>query len=304
MNLKTPLLLITSCFFLAPETRAQSATGRENIDRLCGCFSVNFRYAETFSPDENYTLHDQKDMNAVELVLPIESTDRKVVMQHLLVIHDTVIIKHWREEWLYESTAFLRFLGDRKWVRETLKPEEVKNKWTQTVWEVSDEPRYQGVSKWITNDGKTYWESTVDAPLPRREYTIRDDYNIMKRRNRITLEDDGYIHEQDNDKISRKDGGDSKLIVSEKGFNTYYRLDDSECAVARTWWKKNGIFWAEVRNYWKNYLSQTPEVTLKTKVEDKMLHEHLFALWKDWNGSKVKTEELPVKIRQVIDRFQ
>lgn len=298
------ILSVMACGAYSQASAQTTPPGREYIDQLCGCFSVNFRYAETFSPDENYKYHEREDMNGLELVLPIASSDKKVVMQHLLIVQDTMIIKHWREEWVYESPELLEYQGDRKWVSRKLSPEEIKNKWTQTVWEVSDEPRYQGISSWVANNGKVYWESTVDAPLPRREYTVRNDYNIMRRRNRIELKQDrAYIHEQDNDKISRKNNGE-QLIVQEKGYNTYYRLDDSECAAAANWWKANNPFWTTVQGYWNHYLAGTQEVTLKNKVEDKMLYEHLFALWKEWSNKKVNNEELAVKVKEVISRFQ
>ena len=92
----------------------------------------------------------------------------------------------------------------------------MKGKWVQSVWEVSDAPRYQGASNWVTTDGITFWQNTAGmAPLPRREYSVRDDYNILKRTNRIILTNNGWVHEQDNQKIIRGEGID-KLLVEEK----------------------------------------------------------------------------------------
>jgi len=275
---------------------------KKNIESLCGCFSVNFRYAETFSPDDKYKFHDREDMSAIELSLPIESTDNKVVMQHLLVINDTIIVKHWREEWLYESPVLYEYAGNKVWNKKMLAAADVKGKWTQTVWEVSDEPRYQGVSAWVQNDGKTYWESTCNAPLPRREYTVRNDYNILKRRNRIEVTKDGYMHEQDNEKILRENGND-KLIAQEKGYNKYYKIDDSECAAAKEWWKKNEAFWSVVRKEWGSYIASAETVTMKNKVDEKMLHEHFAGLYMEWKGNKVKTNELPGKVKELMTKF-
>ncbi len=276
--------------------------GKTQIERMCGCFSVNFKYAETFSPEPNYKYHEREDMNAVELVLPIEKSDTKIVMQHLLVINDTMIIKHWREEWVYEASTFYQYTGNRTWIKKEMSATETKNKWTQTVWEVSDEPRYQGVSAWMNNDGSVFWESTADAPLPRREYTTRSDYNILKRRNRIAITDEGYVHEQDNDKILRVDGKD-KLIAQEKGYNTYYRMEDSECAVARTWWNKNEPFWSVVRTQWQQIINTSPTVSLKWKVDDKMLHEHFDLLWREWCQTKMSASQTEAKVKEVMAKF-
>ena len=98
--------------------------------------------------------------------------------------------------------------------------------------------RYQGASEWIRTDGKTFWQNTSDAPLPRSEYSVRNDYNILKRTNRLTLTDFGWVHEQDNQKIIRHQGSD-KLLAEEKGVNSYKKTDESKCAAAKAYWEKN-----------------------------------------------------------------
>jgi len=282
--------------------QAQTDNGKPNVDKLCGCYSVNFQYAETFSPDEKYKFHEREDMNAVELALPIENTDNKVVIQHLLVISDSMIIKHWREEWTYENPILYQFLGNKQWKKKELAQADIRNHWTQTIWEVNDEPRYQGISKWIGNDNHIYWESTTDAPLPRREYTTRNDYNILKRRNRITLTEDGYVHEQDNQKILRENGKD-QLIVLEKGYNTYHKTEDGECKNARIWWEKNSAFWAVVKNEWEAYIAKNDVVTVKAKVDDKILGDYFTTLWKDWSAHKIPNDQLPGKVKEVLAKF-
>ena len=67
---RTALILSLATGFIA-NTYAQAPADKKNVEKLCGCFSVNFRYAETFSPDEKYKYHDREDMNAIELALPI-----------------------------------------------------------------------------------------------------------------------------------------------------------------------------------------------------------------------------------------
>jgi hypothetical protein len=293
------IILIT--FLGSYSVSAQKKADMKYPDALCGCYSVNFKYAETFSPDDAYKFHDREEMNATELALPIEKSDGKLVIQHLLVMNDTIIIKHWREEWVYEPTSYYRYMGNRVWQKKELAAADVKGKWLQTVWEVSDEPRYQGISAWITNDGKTYWESTADAPLPRREYTIRNDYNLLRRRNRITITADGYMHEQDNDKIIRTDKGD-KLLAQEKGYNTYYKMDDAECAAAKKWWTANESFWKSVRAEWTKTLAAKPTVSIKEKVGEKMLNEHLTSMWKEWRAGKPAYDnQIAAKLKEFVN---
>jgi hypothetical protein len=282
---------------------AQTPPDKQYVDKLCGCFDVEFKYAETFSPDQDYKFHEREEISGgTEYIFPVEITDKKIVMQHLLVITDSMIIKHWREDWSYENPVVWKYKGNKTWVKEQLKPEEVKGKWTQSVWEVSDEPRYQGVSEWVNMDGKTFWQNTVDAPLPRREYSVRSDYNILKRTNRLVITKEGWTHEQDNQKIIRKDGTD-KLLVEEKGLNTYKKLDDSECAAAKAYWEKNKGFWTKVRKTWEEYVATHSTIQMRAQVDGKVLHEHWFALEKEYAKGSVTAADLDAKIKTQLEKF-
>ena len=98
--------IITSLLLLAATAtvQAQQDNGRQQINNLCGCFEVEFKYAETFSPNKDYKFHDRETISdAIELALPVETSNNKVVIQHLLVIDDSTIVKHWREDWTYEN---------------------------------------------------------------------------------------------------------------------------------------------------------------------------------------------------------
>lgn len=282
---------------------AQTAAEKDAIKNLCGCFEVEFKYAETFSPDPTYKFHDREEISGgTELSLPIEITDKKIVIQHLLVITDSIIVKHWREEWTYENPIIWKYQGNKTWIKQTLSPQEAKGKWTQTIWEVSDEPRYQGYSQFVNLDGKIIWQSTTDAPLPRREYTARNDYNILKRTNRINITDSGYIHEQDNEKILRENGL-SKVITQEKGINSYKRLADKECNAAKYYWEKNKVYWGKVRAIWASYINSNDSISLKSKVEGKVLHEYLIDLSKDYAKKRVAETDIDTRIKNEISRF-
>jgi hypothetical protein len=282
---------------------AKAQTPDKNINNLCGCFDVEFKYAETFSPNENYKFHDRETISGgLELVFPVEASDKKIVLQHLLVITDKIIIKHWREDWTYENPVIWKYQGNKTWKKEIQKPEAVKGKWTQSIWEVSDEPRYQGTSEWATVNGQTTWTSTTDAPLPRREYSNRSDYNILNRTNRLVITDSGYMHDQDNKKISREQGTDH-LLVEEKGLNLYRKLDESTCNAAKTWWEKNKVYWEKVRSIWDEKIAGVSVIKMETKVKDKVLHEYLMDQAKEYAEGKIAAAELDKKIKANIDMF-
>lgn len=288
---------------LSISVNAQPAQDKKNIDKLCGCFEVSFKYAETFSPDPDYKFHEREEIGGTaELALPIEVTDKKIVIQHLLIVNPKVIVKHWREEWTYENPVIWKYKGDRTWIKETLPAEAVKGKWTQTVWEVADEPRYQGFSQFVNLDGKIVWQNTTDAPLPRREYSVRSDYNILQRTNRMNLTDSGYLHEQDNQKIVRENGTD-KLLAEEKGWNIYKRIDEKECAAAKAYWEINKDYWGRVRKVWADYIATHDVISLKNKIDGKLLNEYLIEQAKDYAAKKITPSEIDQKIKAEISLF-
>lgn len=263
---------------------------QQNIKDMCGCYEVRFNFAETFNnaKDSTYQASKVKQVGALEWVQLVEDKPNKIVMQHLLIANDTMIIKHWRQDWLYENTDFYQFYKDKTWKFEKLAKEDVKGLWTQKVYQVDDSPRYEGSASWVHVDGKNYWVNTTDAPLPRREYTVRNDYNVLKRRNIHAITDYGWLHEQDNDKIIRDDEGNDFVLAQEKGYDTYTKVTDEKCKAAQDWWKENEAFWKIVRNKWQDIFEQNKDLELQKSVDNKPLFAHLFAM--PANSSKKEIE--------------
>ena len=142
----------------------------------------------------------------------------KISIQHLLVVgkpSNQFIVKHWRQDWIYENRDFYMYNGDNLWEYENKTPNSVKKQWTQKVFQVDDSPRYEGSGSWVHVDGKSYWENKTDAPLPRREYTKRNDYNITSRGNRQEITSYGWVHDQDNDKVIREKDKEDQIIAQE-----------------------------------------------------------------------------------------
>jgi hypothetical protein len=293
-NIFLLLFLLVSTFAFS-----QKKKDVEAIKQLGGCFEVDFKYAETFSPIKDYEFHDRYTASAVELSLPIEVSKDKYVIQHLLVVNDTMIIKHWREDWVYENRDVLQFEGDSKWSKTTVNAKAAKGTWTQKVYGTTDEPRYEGFATWTHADGVSQWYDVAASPLPRREYTKRKDYNIMARGNRISIHKDGYTHEQDNDKIKRE-GKSRTLIASEKGYNVYTKADAKKCRVAEEWWDKNQAFWKDVNRAWETVLASKSSIfELKSFVRTKMLYVTLGNLEKEGLSS----EENYAQAVKVLDKF-
>ena len=65
------LIGIVTITVLSLSIKGQTIQDKQTINKLCGCFEVEFKYAETFSPDASYKFHDRDEISGgLELVLP------------------------------------------------------------------------------------------------------------------------------------------------------------------------------------------------------------------------------------------
>lgn len=274
------LVILTLAF--SANAQSKKKQDRQAIKEMCGCFEVTFNFAETFnySDDPNYKPSKNKVSKGLEWGQLVTDEKNKISIQHLLVVNTpkrTMVIKHWRQDWLYQNTDFYMYNGDNVWNFEQKSKSDVKKQWTQKVYQVDDSPRYEGSGSWVHVDGKSYWENSTTAPLPRREYTKRSDYNVTMRGNRHEITDFGWVHDQDNDKVVRTAGKDDVVLAKEKGYNRYVRVDDSKCKAAQEWWQKHQNKWSTVRTKWDEVFGRNQTLTLEKKVDNKVLFKHLFA---------------------------
>ncbi|GAL78542.1 hypothetical protein JCM19274_1006 [Algibacter lectus] len=300
--MKPLALLILICFTITTTVKAQNKKKQDAaaIKNMCGCFEVTFNFAETFnySEDSLYKPSQTKIDKGLEWAQLVEDDKNKISIQHLLQVgpaNSPYIVKHWRQDWLFENTDFYMFNGDNTWNFIKKPKAEVKGQWTQKVYQVDDSPRYEGSGTWVHVDGKNYWENTTDAPLPRREYTKRSDYNVTTRGNRHEITRTGWVHDQDNSKVIREAGKADVILAKEKGYNTYVKVADNKCKAAADWWTENQDKWALVRNKWAAVYNRNTNLSLEEKVENKPpLYKFLF------DNENYNTSE---KINPVIESF-
>ena len=283
-NIVVNCLLAASLFSMSLQAQTEKKEDQKAIKSMCGCYEVEFNFAETFNyahKDSTYYPSAVKHDKGLEWVELVEDSPEKISMQHLLVVNDTMIVKHWRQDWLYQNTKFYQFYKDETWKFEQLTKNDVKGQWTQKVYQVDDSPRYEGTASWIHADGKHYWMNTTDAPLPRREYTKRHDYNVLNRRNIHAITNFGWTHEQDNKKIVRDENGKDFLLAEEKGFDVYTKVDDSKCKAAQDYWKKYGNVWQNIRAKWATVYAKDQDINLEKLVKGKRLFSYFFMLTPD-----------------------
>jgi hypothetical protein len=210
------------------------ARDRASILAMQGEHMVDFAFDETVLLQPGYERHPAMRSGGDEVVIVVEDTPTRVVLQHILVdAKSGHVTKHWRQDWAYEAPTRFEFSADQTWTVRALSPQETRGAWTQCVYEVSDAPRYCGTGRWKYDNGIATWTSDSTArPLPRREYTKRDDYNVVVGINRHTITPNGWTHEQFNTKILRKPDGSQVELAREFGFNDYQKTTDIDFSPA------------------------------------------------------------------------
>lgn len=148
---------------------------RRAILAMQGDYHVNFNFNETVVLKPGYERKDPKHSDGYEKVFLVEDSGNRISLQHILQTTGGAVVKHWRQDWVYESPAHWQYTGDQKFAG-SKDVKSVQGTWTQLVYEVNDAPRYSGAGKWKHRAGSSTWTSDRSwRPLPRREYTTRSD---------------------------------------------------------------------------------------------------------------------------------
>jgi hypothetical protein len=241
----------------APAARTDSfEQDRQAILAMAGSFHVRFHFIETVAYTEGYEPKPVSETGGNEVVRVIEDRGDFISLQHLLVAHmkdgSDFVVKHWRQDWQYEPERVFAYVGGNAWEMRDTRPAEVAGKWSQSVYQVDDSPRYAAIAAWTHTDGLSEWTAPrAWRPLPRRDATTRDDYDVVDAVNRHAITPTGSVHEQDNEKLVLQ--GDRHVLVREIAYNTYDRADDFNVKAADDYWAKTSDFWSQVRDEWASF---------------------------------------------------
>jgi len=263
---------------VADAAEAPFERDRRAVLSMLGEYQVRFTFEETAVLAPGYQRHDSKNTDAFETVVLVEDASRRIVLQHLLVSDDGQhVTKHWRQDWIYEAPSRFEFTEAQTWRIKPLPAALTRGAWTQCVYEVSDAPRYCGTGRWTYDNGVATWNSDHSwRPLPRREYTVRSDYNALEAVNRHSITPAGWTHEQDNTKTVRDGEKPTASLVREFGFNDYRRIEGFDFKPAYDYWAATKDYWAQVRAAWASRLDANAGLSLKTKVDGMALIIPLF----------------------------
>lgn len=273
---------------------------RQAILSMVGDYAVTFAFEETQALQSGYELKPAYESEAYEMVLLVEDTDTRISLQHLLVHRaGGFVIKHWRQDWQYEADSRLEFTADQMWRIKPIPASLTSGAWTQCVYEVSDAPRYCGTGKWRFGSGDPTWISDAGyRPLPRREYTKRDDYNVLAVINSHSIVADGWTHGQDNTKAIRDGEMETGQVVREKGLNTYRRITGYNFKPGYDYWENTSDYWQRIRAEWDRRISENQGVLLAYPVDGMKMIKDMY--WQSERARKGK----PVTDQEIHELFQ
>lgn len=213
-----------------------------------------------------------------------------ISLQHLLVMRivgrdgkvtEPFVTKHWRQDWTYQDTQIVEYTGINRWQQRTLSAERAAGTWSQAVYQVDDSPRYESVGRWKHAPGASTWISgDTWRPLPRREWSVRKDYNVLIGTNRHTVIATGWLQEENNLKAVTDASGtlDPSLpyLAREYGVARYERIRDYDFTAGDQYFERTRSFWEAVRAAWDRRFAATSSLTLVAAVDQADLYVPFF----------------------------
>jgi hypothetical protein len=146
--------------------------------------------------------------------------------------------------------------------------------WSQSVLQVDDSPRYAALGRWQHAGGVSTWISDETwRPLPRREFSVRKDYDLLVGTNRHTITPDGWLQEENNLKRVLQERRD---LAREYGVARYQRVTDHDFSAGERYYARTEPFWAEVRAAWREIQARAPRFTLRARVDQAQLFVPFF----------------------------
>jgi hypothetical protein len=216
---------------------------------------------------------------------------------------EPMVTKHWRQEWVYEPGSVIEFQGGNRWAKRTLSPAERSGRWAQFVYQVDEAPRYGSVGRWEHNASFSSWLSSDTArPLPRREWSVRKDYDHLFGTNRHTIVPTGWIQEENNLKRTAGDAA-QPFVGREYGVARYERLKGADFAAADRYHAQTREFWNAVVEDWDHWWKSNDSVVLTEHSDQSGAFAGLFRLAEDFAAGRLRGGEMSEKIRAAHARL-
>lgn len=288
---------------------------RRAILAMAGGYRTTFDFIETAGFTEDFRPGRPYQSWATEYVFVLEDTEELISLQHVIVmtfvgedgeVQGPFVQKHWRQDWRYEDRDVHAYAGGDSWRHRRLSEEAVDGKWSQAVYQVDDSPRYEAVGEWVHEANYSAWTSEETwRPLPRRESSVRDDYDVLIGTNRHAITPTGWVQEEDNLKVDLDDQGAPAAVLSrEVGVNRYERVVGFDFSAADEYWEQTGAFWRDVREAWDDVYREHERFDLADEVDGRALFERMFAYAEGLRAGETYEPEASRRfVRQTLESY-
>lgn len=244
---------------------------RQAILAQAGQYRVHFDMRENVSFNPDYDPMEGKLSGGSEIVRVVYDHGDRISLQHILVMEhegEAVVIKHWRQDWTYQPETVLTYAGPNQWILTPISADARQGAWSQTVWQTDDSPRYGGVGRWTYANGMTVWTSEPTwRPLARRDAVLNPIYDRYLGTNRHALTPNGWVHIQDNMKMSGRAGGEPVAIVQEDVVNTYDRSTSYSPKAGDDYWAATTAYCAAVRDAWDAVIARENGIHVQEEAQ-------------------------------------
>lgn len=264
---------------------------RRAILAMSGTYRVTFDFLETVPFAAGAKPRAPYQSWGTEKVYVDKDEPKFISLVHILEMHivmpdgkvaEPMVTKHWRQDWVYEPKQLVEYQGLDRWERHALSASESSGAWSQSVYQVDESPRYASIGRWQHSASFSTWQSgDTWRPLPRREWSVRDDYQVLEGTNRHTVIPTGWIQEENNLKTvlteQRRISDAAPYVAREYGVARYERIRDADFAAADRYYQRTRGFWDRVHDRWNDVFAVQVVVTLKGPVDKLGLFQPLFA---------------------------
>ncbi|HEV3008521.1 MAG TPA: DUF6607 family protein [Burkholderiales bacterium] len=262
---------------LSPQERDRRA-----ILAMAGPYRVSFDFLEVVRFDPALKPDAPYQSWGTEYVFVAEDRPDFIALQHILVMRvqlenklsEPMVVRHWRQEWRYEPDWLLAYEGANTWARRAVPAAERRGAWTQSVLQVDDSPRYAARGRWQHGAGTSTWISDETwRPLPRREFSVRKDYDVLVGTNRHTITPQGWVQEENNLKLAMNE---KRYLAREYGVARYERIRDYDFGEGEKYYARTEPFWAEVRAAWRELEEARGRFSMRAPADQAQLFVPFF----------------------------
>jgi hypothetical protein len=274
----------------SPEWKRLREPGLSTLERdrrailaMAGPYRVSFDFLEVVRFDPKLKADAPYQSWGTEYVFVAEDRPGFIALQHILVMRvqqeggrtsEPMVVRHWRQEWRHEPEAFLAYEGAETWARRSVPPGARRGAWVQSVYQVDDSPRYAARGRWEHSEGMSTWLSDETwRPLPRREFSVRKDYQVLVGTNRHTITPEGWVQEENNLKLALDS---NRYLAREYGVARYQRIRDYDFGPGERYYVRTEPFWAEVRAAWREVAARGGRFALRAPVDQAQLFVPFF----------------------------